>query len=194
MTGEVGGGLSASEQLLTIAAVLLGALTTYVTNYWTERQRIRRENLTRWDTRKLDAYENYIDRVRASIFLAVDLYEHREGIRPSDDPESHMAASIGDASRLRGRAFERVMLLAGDDVVEAAHTLNAVALEIDWQALGKTPATLDEWRAHHRAAFAAINAFHEAARTDLGVSGSVSGETHPDRDLLLPSARQIDGR
>ncbi|WP_225844889.1 hypothetical protein [Streptomyces sp. HPF1205] len=185
--------MSASEQLLTIAAVLLGALTTYVTNYWTERQRIRRENLTRWDTRKLDAYENYVDRVRASIFLAVDLYEHREGIRPSDDPEAAMVAAINDAARLRGRSFERIMLLAGDEVVEAAHSLNAVAMEIDWQALGKTPGTLEEWRARHRGAFAAINAFHEAARADLGVSGRVTGDTHPDRDLLLPPARREEG-
>ncbi|NUQ99466.1 MAG: hypothetical protein HOY79_23895 [Streptomyces sp.] len=50
-----------------------------------------------------------------------------------------MVAAINDAVRLRGRAFERIMLLAGDEVVETAHSLNAVALEADWQALGKTP-------------------------------------------------------
>ena len=186
--------MSTSEQLLTIAAVLLGALSTYATNYWTERQRIRRELLTRWDDKKLDAYDNYVDRVRAAVFLAVELYEHREGIRPSDDPEPQLRAQLSQAAHLRGRAFERIMLLGGDEVVEAAHHLNAVTLEIDWQATGKTPGTLDHWRDRNRAVFRAINAFHESARADLGVSGSVTGEIHPDRDLLLPPARQDDGR
>jgi len=183
-------GLGSSEQLLTIAAVLLGALMTYVTNYWTERQRIRRELLTRWDDKKLDAYENYIDRVRAAVFLAVELYEHREGIRPSDDPEPQLNAELSQSIHLRGRAFERIMLLAGDDVIEAAHTLNAASREVDWQATGRTPGTLPDWRDRNRAVFRAINTFHEAARTDLGVSGTVTGDSHPERDLLLPPARR----
>jgi hypothetical protein len=186
--------MDTSDQLLTIAAVLLGALTTYLTNYWTERQRIRRELVTRWDDRKLDAYENYVDRVRAAVFLAVELYEHREGIRESDDPEPQLRAQLADAIRLQGRAFERIMLLAGDEVIEAAHDLNAASRAVDWQATGKTPGTLTDWRDRNREVFAAINAFHEAARTDLGVSGSVTGETHPERDLLLPPARQSGGR
>ncbi|MFJ5607976.1 hypothetical protein ACIQCJ_01010 [Streptomyces sp. NPDC093221] len=184
--------MSTSEQLLTIAAVLLGAFTTYVTNYWTERQRIRRELLTRWDDKKLDAYEGYVDRVRAGVFLAVELYEHTEDIRRSDEPESALRAQLTEAAHLRGRAFERIMLLAGDAVVEAAHNLNAAALAVDWQATGKTPDTLPTWRDRNRAVFRAINAFHEVAREDLGVSGTLTGDTHPDRDLLLPPT-QRDG-
>ncbi|MYS22583.1 hypothetical protein GA0115240_142320 [Streptomyces sp. DvalAA-14] len=186
--------MDSSEQLLTIVAVLLGALTTYVTNYWTERQRIRRELLTRWDDKKLDAYEGYIDRVRAGVFIAVELYEHTEDIRRSDEPESQIRAQLTEAAHFRGRAFERVMLLGGDDVVEAGHNLNAAALEVDWQATGKTPGSLEHWRDRNRAVFRAINAFHQAARDDLGVSGSVVGETHPERGLLLPPARRGEDR
>ncbi|WP_414506968.1 hypothetical protein [Streptomyces sp. NEAU-L66] len=40
--------------------------------------------------------------------------------------------------------------------------------------------------------FRGINDFHEAARSDLGVDGGVTGEKHPERDLLLPPA-QRDG-
>jgi hypothetical protein len=169
-------------------------MTTYVTNYWTERRRIRRELLTRWDDKKLDAYENYVDRVRAAVFLAVELYDHREGIRASDDPEPQLRAQLIDAIRLQGRAFERIMLLAGDEVLEAAHALNAASRQVDWQSTGKTTGTLEDWRARNRAVFRSINALHESARADLGVSGSVTGETHPDRDLLLPPARQTDDR
>lgn len=95
-----------------------------------------------------------------------------------------------EASHLRGRAFERILLLAGDEVIEAAHSLNAVALMIDWQANGKVPGTLEEWRDRNRAVFRAITTFHDAARQDLGVSGRVTGEQHPERDLLLPPSQR----
>jgi hypothetical protein len=182
--------LSTGEQFVTISAVLLGALMTHVTNYMLERSRNRHELLTRWDDKKLDAYEGYIDRVRASIFLAVQLYEHKEGIRGSQKSEPEMLAEMGDASRFRGRAFERVMLLGGDDVVEAGHCLNAAVIEVDWQATGRSSGTLAEWRARNRATFQAINSFHDVAREDLGVKGNVTGESHPERDLLLPPAQR----
>ncbi|WP_223769538.1 hypothetical protein [Streptomyces huiliensis] len=175
---------------MTIAAVLLGAATTHLANHRMERQRHRQTLQTRWDAKKLDAYANYIDQMRACIFIAVHLYHHREGIRPSDQPEPEIRAEMSEAGRLRGRAFERVMLLGGDEVVEAAHDLNAIALKIDWQATGETTGTLEDWRALHRATFKAINAFHEAARKDLGVKGRVTGDSHPERDLLLPPARR----
>lgn len=190
--GDLGDLLGTSEQLITIAAVLMGALTTHLTTYVMERSRNRHQLMTRWDDKKLDAYEGYVDCVRAGIFLAVQLYEHREGIRESEQTETAMLMDIAEAGRLRGRAFERIMLLGGDDVVEAAHHLNAKALEIDWQATGKITGTLEAWRDRNRVAFRAINNFHETARVDLGVSGSVTGENHPERDLLLPSTRRED--
>ncbi|OEV04003.1 hypothetical protein AN219_37540 [Streptomyces nanshensis] len=187
---SVGDYLDTAEQLVTVSAVLLGALTTHVTSYLMERQRNRHELSTRWDTAKLDAYEGFIDRTRASIFLGVELYEHRTGLRESARSEREMSAEIADAGRLRGRAFERVLLLGGDDVVEAAHELNAAVLHVDWQASGKTEGSLADWRERNRAAFARINEFHENARVDLGVQGSVTGERHPERDLLLPPAQR----
>lgn len=83
-------------------------------------------------------------------------------------------------------------MLGGDDAIEAAHELNVVLAEIDWQATGKVAGSLDEWRQRHRGAFRVINAFHEAAREDLGIQGRVTGANHPERDLLLPSARRED--
>ncbi|MFE4174195.1 hypothetical protein ACFRR7_19460 [Streptomyces sp. NPDC056909] len=164
-------------------------MTTHLTNYVMERSRHRRELLTRWDDRKLDAYTGYVDRVRAGIFLAVQLYEHKEGLRRSEHSEAEMAGELAEAERHRGRSFEQIMLLGGDEVVEAAHELNAAALAVDWQATGKTAGSVEEWRERNRVVFREINQFHEAARVDLGVQGKVTGDNHPERDLLLPSAR-----
>ncbi|AZS73246.1 hypothetical protein DDE74_21890 [Streptomyces lydicus] len=184
--------MDAGEQWATIAAVLLGSISTHLTTYAMERQRKKHELVTRWDSKKLEAYEGYVDSIRSCIFLAVQLYEHRNGMRAGETSEQDMLAEMSAAGRLRGRAFERIMLLGGDDVVEAAHELNALALKVDWQANGKIEGTLAEWRERNRAVFRGINDFHEAARSDLGVDGGVTGEKHPERDLLLPPA-QRDG-
>ncbi|WP_406507734.1 hypothetical protein [Streptomyces sp. NBC_00212] len=181
--------MGTGEQLVTIAAVLLGAVTTHVTNHLMERSRMKYQLTTRWDDKKLDAYDRYVDSVRSCIFLAVQLYETKEGLREREQPDAEILAEMKEAGRLRGRAFERVMLLGGDDVVEAAHDLSAAGLQVDWQANGKTSGSLEDWRDRNRAVFRSINSFHEAARADLGVSGSVTGEQHPERDLLLPPPR-----
>lgn len=185
--------MGTGEQLVTIAAVLLGALMTHVTNFVMERSRHRYELLTRWDDKKLDAYGGYVDAVRACVFLAVQLYEQREGLRTSQQSDAEVLAQLLEAGRARGGAFERIMLLGGDDVVEAAHELNAKAFEVDWQASGKISGDLATWRERNRAVFRAINDFHEKARQDLGVTGSVTGEQHPERDLLLPPPRPENG-
>jgi hypothetical protein len=63
--------LDTITQVVTIAAVMLGALTTYGTNELMERNKQKRKFGTRWDEKKLDAYAEYIGRVRASIHAAV---------------------------------------------------------------------------------------------------------------------------
>lgn len=74
----------------------------------------------------------------------------------------------------------------------AAHDLNTAAAAIDWRARGATEGTIADWRELHRAAFQAINGFHQAARDDLGVSGNFQGEQHSARDLILPNSRRDD--
>ncbi|CAM5706899.1 hypothetical protein [Streptomyces fumanus] len=182
--------MGSGEQLITIAAVLLGALSTHVTNHLMERSRNRHQKLTRWDDRKIDTYAEYVDAAKMRIALAARLYEAREGRRDDHRPEQDLREDLAEGGRRWGSAFERVMLLGGDDVIEAGHELNTVLAEIDWQATGALSGSLAEWRERHRAAFRLINDFHEAARADLGIRGSVTGEKHPERDLLLPPARE----
>ncbi|BDD73381.1 hypothetical protein GCM10023177_19220 [Streptomyces violaceoruber] len=181
--------MGTGEQLVTIAAVLVGALTTHATNYLMERSRNRNQLLTRWDDKKVDAYGEYVDAAKLRIAASVPLYEAREGLRETHRPEEDLRDDLAQASLRWGAAFERVMLLGGDDAIESGHELNVVLAEIDWQATGRVDGSLEEWRERHRAAFRAVNAFHEAARADLGIRGRVTGEKHPERDLLVPPAR-----
>lgn len=176
-------------QLVTIAAVLLGSLTTYATNQLVERSKRRESRRVRWDEKKLDAYAEYIGRVRSVIHANVLLYEVREGMRAMPRSEHDLMMDLTEAGAAQAVAFERVMLLAGDAVVDAAHAVQEATAAIGWQARGVVDGTLIEWRARNAAAFAAINLFHQCARLDLGVSGAFEGEQHSARGLLLPGGR-----
>ncbi|WP_043255373.1 hypothetical protein [Streptomyces sp. Tu6071] len=180
-------------QVVTIGAVVIGALTTHLTNHMLERQRVRHVLLTRWDERKLETYAVYIDAVRTCIYSAVALYEARTGLAQSPHPDGRLTENLTNAEGARSRAFERVMLLAHEDVIEAAHAVNTATKAVDWRARGTTDGPLAEWRELNRDAFRAINAFHEAARADLGVLGAFQGEDHSARDLILPESRR-DGQ
>ncbi|MEU0875745.1 hypothetical protein [Nocardia brasiliensis] len=182
------------DQLVTVAAVLLGALTTHLTTYAMLRQRNRHELTTRWDSKKLEAYETYIDQVRAKLFAASRLYHEHTKVdpEPASGLETERRAELLDAERTKARSFERVMLLGGDEVVEAAHDLNAVSAEVEWLATGQMVGTHSDWVGRNRDFFKAVNDFHDAARRDLGVQGAVSGDGHPQRDLLLPRTPEWD--
>ncbi|CAM5331175.1 hypothetical protein STENM327S_01512 [Streptomyces tendae] len=122
---------------MTIAAVLLGALTTHVTNHLMERSRNRHRLLARWDDKKVDAYGEYVDAAKMRIAASVPLYEVREGLRESHRSEEELREDLAGATLRWGAAFERVMLLGGDEAIESGHELNVVLAEIDWQATGR---------------------------------------------------------
>jgi hypothetical protein len=178
-----------TTQLVTIAAVVLGSLTTYLVNHFTERSQYRRQLAMRWDERKLKAYAGYVGRVRSCIYAAVLLYQTRQGIRPMSRQESELVLALTEADSQRVSAFERVMLLADESVIEVAHAVNEALALIDWTARGVRTYTLEEWRQLHENVFAEINRFHRAARLDLSVPGRFASEEHSARGLIRPDTR-----
>lgn len=176
-------------QVVTIAAVILGALTSYATNELMERNKRKEERRTRWDSSKLDAYAEYIGRVRAAIHASVLLYEVRKEMRTAARSERELTEDLTNLGIAQSLAFERVMLLADHEVIQVAHQVQEATAAIGWQARGVVEGTLAEWRALHVTAFETINRFHERARKDLGVSGRFDGQEHSERGLLLPGTR-----
>ncbi len=176
-------------QLVTIAAVVLGALTTYVTNNLVERSKRRDGLRVRWDEKKLDAYVEYVGAVRSCIYAAVLAYEVTEDLRSMPRTEHELLMDLTEMEGRRALAFERLMMLAGEDVIEAGHAVNVATLAIDWRARRLVDGTLAEWRALHADAFTAINRFHDAARADLGVNGEFARTRHSERGLILPAPR-----
>lgn len=176
-----------TAQILTMVAVVLGSATTYVTNRLTERSKRKQELKSRWDLRKLDTYAEFIGAIRVYIAAAVTLYEARAGIRTAPESIDELRAELIALRRDKMWCFERLMLVAGDAVVEAAHGVQETAESVAWHAEDVLPGDLAHWRDRNAAAFTAINRFHESARVDLGVMGHFSGAEHSARGLLLPS-------
>ncbi|MFG2825798.1 hypothetical protein ACGFX4_41010 [Kitasatospora sp. NPDC048365] len=176
-------------QLVTIAAVVLGGLTTYMTNQLMERSKRKDSLRVRWDEKKLDAYVEYVGSVRSCIYAAVLAYEVTHDLRAMPRTEHELLMDLTEAEGRRALAFERLMMLAGDQVIDAAHAVNSATLAIDWRARRLVEGPLEEWRGLHTEIFRAINVFHEVARADLGVTGGFVGDRHTSRGLILPDSR-----
>ena len=176
-------------QALTIAGVLVGAVSTYLAGYLVERSKDRRGLSLRWDERKLDTYVSYVADVRDVIYAAVLLFEVREGIRTMNKTVDQLTLGLVEAERSRVLLFEQLVMLGGVSVVDVAHELNKAVHAIDWRARALTDEDLAGWRALHVRAFQLINEFHNAARADLGVVGNLPSD-HSGLSLNLPPARQ----
>ncbi|MEV4558286.1 hypothetical protein AB0K51_15025 [Kitasatospora sp. NPDC049285] len=177
-------------QLVTIAAVVLGGLTTYATNQLMERGKRRDSLRVRWDEKKLDAYVEYVGSVRACVYAAVLAFEVTHSIREMPRTEHELLMDLTEAEGRRALAFERLMMLAGDQVIESAHAVNTAAAAIDWRARRLVDGPVEEWRALHIEIFRAINVFHEVGRADLGVTGGFVGDQHTARGLTLPRQQE----
>jgi hypothetical protein len=177
-------------QVITVAAVVLGALTSYLTNFLMERTKQRASLRTRWDERKLEAYVAYVDSVRTSIYAATLLHGGPADPRNASRSEADLMDDWISSTRARAMTFERVMLLAGAPVIEMAHEVQEAVAEMGWQASGAP------WRARWKSGDSAALLpskpsirFHQRARADLGVSGPFDGERNSARGLLLPDTR-----
>jgi hypothetical protein len=177
-----------ATQAITIAGVLLGALTSYVTGFLIERSKDRRNLVARWDERKLETYVAYVGCVRDVIYASVLVYETREGIRTINRSQEELMLALTDAERSRALIFEQLVMLGASGTVDAAHELNRSVAAIDWRARGLMDATLQEWQELHVRAFQQINAFHVQARADLGVIGQLATD-HSNLTLNLPPSR-----
>jgi hypothetical protein len=160
-------------QLVTVFAVLAGAVSTFVFGKLTDRGRSARELRLRWDQRRLDAYTEYVTAAKMVGAAANAILEMRMVGAP-DEAIAERVSGLADLEMNRNRAFEALPLIADGDTIEAGHRLNHAVWgletpirkghtpnEVEWLKLA------DEW-------VTALNNFHAAARHSLSVVGSFS--------------------
>jgi hypothetical protein len=111
------------QQAVTIAGVLVGAVASFTATTLTERTRWKRAHATRWDDKRLAAYTDYANSVKAAAYLCYRLASTRgfpAGSMPIDVQTG--LDELSTAERDRGTKWEAVLLLGSPAVAAAART------------------------------------------------------------------------
>jgi hypothetical protein len=173
------------QQLLTLAAVLLGAAASFTATTLTERGKWRRTYSTRWDEKRLTAYSTYATAVKACAQLSYRINAARgypAGALPMDMTDGLNA--LAEAENERAVTWEAVLLLGSPAAVEAGRRWHETVWKLSWIARGKE-ASHDEFVDLYRMCGERRDEFYECARADLDVrSGRLP---QPDRDWLPPA-------
>jgi hypothetical protein len=172
-----------TNQILTLVAVLVGALASFLSTGWLNRAQQRSDLDRSWRLTRLDSYKNYLRDAKAMRTIAQRIAAGvglDEQAPPLDRAVSSAALAQADADR--SASYEMVALTGSSEALEAAQNLNRALWRLDWFARGR----LDDsdragWRDAMRLYMVAIDTFHEAARKDMGVPG-----TYARRRLEIP--------
>ncbi|MET8775428.1 hypothetical protein ABZV58_10435 [Nocardia sp. NPDC004654] len=176
------------QQLLTLAAVVLGAGSTFSATVLIERTKWRRNLDTRWDDKRLAAYIDHASGMKKALIVCMRLAE-RHGYSAEWPPINRDAAiaelAATDAERITN--WEALFLLGSPKAVVAAQRWNEAIWGFRHLALSEHPdhgeyVQLFETMGRLR------NEFYDCARADLGV---ISGALTPEIGAWL---REPPGR
>lgn len=167
-------------QLLTILAVAVGAVASFVSTRLVDRARWRREEALRWDSKRLDSYSEFANAVKHFISISHRLCVEL-GLPSAGQP---LDATIGlpmlaNAEQDVGVKWESILMLGSPDAISAARDWRHIAWHLEWFARGlrNDPA---EYEQANIDVGEARGRFYSAVRADLGI---VSG---PIPDLPWP--------
>ncbi|MFI5567968.1 hypothetical protein ACIA6T_11525 [Streptomyces sp. NPDC051740] len=152
-----------ATRIITLAGVLIGALTSHFATAMAERTKLRHLMATRWDERKLDTSIGYVSCIKEVRGAAMDAGRaHDQGKDPSDA----LTEMEGNEKR-RTILFETFVLLSDDKAATAAHAVN----QRTWELLGTARVPSNGMAGLRPIPLVeALNVLHEAARSDLTIS------------------------
>jgi hypothetical protein len=156
-----------ARQLPALIGVVIGALASYLAGAAAERARWRREQSSRWDERRAEAYADYghaVKNVYVQSMRAVTVSQ--AGAKPAAHREA--LAELGRLTDERTAKWESVLLLGNPATIAAARTWHRRVWQIERFARGDRTDTAELDSVH-----AQVNAdrdrFYAAARRDLGI-------------------------
>jgi hypothetical protein len=163
-----------TPQLLTLAGVVVGAAASYLAGAVTERTRWQREQSSRWDEKRAQAYSEYgyaVKNVYVQCLRIADSRLRSGPDHPADCAES--LAQLGALTDERTAKWETVLLLGSPEAITAARAWHRRIWQLELFARG-TRTDADEYHAVQQDIIADRTRFYEAARRDLGIkSGAV---------------------
>ncbi len=161
-----------ANQIVTIAAVVIGALTTYAVTGLSDRARYRRELARQWADRKLENYMRYASDVKSLVIITRQiaalhgLHEAAPGINEQD-----AMALLDEAEVRRSTSYEAVRLLGDAMTVRVIRVLNDSVHELEGIARGWLEADSGRWAQSWEAYMKAADAFFRSVRQELAVPG-----------------------
>ncbi|HYN92353.1 MAG TPA: hypothetical protein VES42_00685 [Pilimelia sp.] len=157
-------------QVTALLGVLIGAAVSYVSTSLTERARWRRGLSIRWDERRLTAYLEYANAVKANANIVVLMLAER-GIVPANKrlSEAEGLAQLSDAESDRSLAFDGILLLGDTATIAAATDLSRHVWRMHSFARDELPVDARIWRDAFADYRRARSAFYDAARASMGV-------------------------
>ena len=167
-------------QLLTLLAVALGAVASFVSTRMVDRTRWKREEVLRWDARRLEAYNDFASAILNYINIGFRISAglgFPTGVQPLD-AEVGLPALAAAESDLSVQ-WEKLLMLGSPDVILASKNWRQEAWHLDRFARQIRTDTAEFVQAG-RDRRAARRRFYAAARADLGVT---SGEIPADADV-----------
>lgn len=157
-------------QLLTLVAVVVGAMASFVTTRMIEKARWQRDEAVRWAGKRLDCYTEFALAIKRYIMITRRINVTR-GLPATDqplDPEIGLPI-LAEAEQELSVKWEQLLMLGSPECITAAEGWRQVALHTEWFARGLrndpdeyTQAVVDGGKARRR--------FYNAVRSDLGIT------------------------
>jgi hypothetical protein len=167
-------------QLITLLAVAIGALASFVSTRLIDRSRWRREESFRWDTKKLECYYEYANAIMQYINIGFRL-SAGQGLAADVQPmkTSPDALKALDTAEAEHRIqWVKISMIGSPSVIAAAERWNYQAWRLEQFARGKRHSQVEfDQEAQERRQ--AERCFHKAVRADLGI---VSRDSLHDND------------
>ncbi|WP_435091615.1 hypothetical protein [Micromonospora aurantiaca (nom. illeg.)] len=163
--------MDVTQQLLTVGAVLAGALLSFVGSGINDRFRFRRDKAAKLIEQRSAAYAGYGRAIKACYSLSSRIAAGRglHAQTPSLSPEDGLP-QLEAAAAQRERDWEHVLLLGDPATVEAARTWHRSVWRMEWYAHG----WIDEadpagWEEAVATASRSRTKFYAAARRSLDI-------------------------
>jgi hypothetical protein len=173
-----------AAQAITLIAVVVGAITSFIATSINDRRRYRQSQSDRWADKKLEAYAAYLESVKEMrqvsrrVAAARGVGQHAHQLLPDDG-----LPALADAEAVRANASERVTLLGGSATVAAIRQLNSEVWRLEWIARDKLLPNGAEWEECNQSLVRTLNLVHEEIRAELQIPGKFLPRTIGEPDV-----------
>lgn len=164
---------SVTQQLPALIGVVVGAAASYLVGTATERTRWRREQSSRWDERRAQAYAEYGHAIKCLYVQTLRIANSRMRGDAGDSIDYGKALTeLGELADERTAKWETVLLLGNPETITAARAWHRHVWQMEFFARGER-ADADQYNTLREDVDTDRARFYEAARHDLGIT---SGE------------------